>query len=109
MKLLPHRAAQAAEGEASYSAKESGNGNERKEVPESPNEFAALELRAEVLPGERRRADEAEQKGAVRRDVLDGGAPQLIELGLNGSSRANWPCFESSSRLQSRRQMDPDR
>ncbi len=107
--LLPYCAAEAAEGEAGYSAKESGDRNERKEVPESPNEIAALELRAEVLPGERCSADEAEQKRAVRRDVLDGGATQLIELRLNGSSRADWCCFESSSRLQSSRQMDLDR
>lgn len=87
MLQFPHAARQSAESEAGNPEEKPGDCYERKEVPESANECAALELRAEVTPGERRRADEAEKERTVRRDVLDCGASQLIELGLNSSSR----------------------
>ena len=87
MILLPEPAGDHAEHKAGSSAKQPRDGDNRKEVPETANEVAALELRAERLPCERRRADEPEQERAVRRDVLDGGATELIELGLNNSSR----------------------
>lgn len=86
--LLPHPAGYATEREAADPGEKPGNCYKREEVPQSANECPALELRAEVTPGERCRADKAEKKCTVRRDVLDCCASQLIELGLNGSSRA---------------------
>jgi len=88
--LLPHPAGYATEGEAADPGEQAGDCYECKEVPQSPHERTALELRGEVPPGERCRADEAEKKRTVRGDVLDGCASQLIELGLNSSSRASW-------------------
>lgn len=87
--LLPEPAADHAERESGNPAQHAGDRDERKEVPQPANEFAARELGTQKLPGERRRPDEADEKRTVRRNVLDGGASQLIELGLNDSSRAD--------------------
>lgn len=85
--LLPEPAADCTERETGNSAKQPGDCDQREEVPKPANELAALELRAEKLPCERRRADEPEKERTIRRNVLDGGATELIELGLNDSSR----------------------
>jgi len=85
--LLPDPAGDYTECETCGTAQEARDRNEREEIPESADELAALELRAEELPCKRRRADKPEKERTIRRDVLDGRATELIELGLNNSSR----------------------
>lgn len=89
--LLPEPAAYDTERETQTSAQQTRDRDERKEVPEPANEFTARELSTEKLPREGRRADEPDEERTVSGDILDGGASQLIELGLNDSSRADAP------------------
>ena len=88
MELFPDPADQGSDGESDDTCYERGSDDKSEEVPEASDKVVPVDLRREVLPRDRCGAEEADQKPAIRGEILDAGAAELVELGQDASSRA---------------------
>jgi len=77
---LPERSQQETGAKPGRASKYCGSEHDPEKQPESPHEFIALELRAQVAPRERSGPEESPEKSAKSREILDVRAAQLVEL-----------------------------
>ena len=85
MKLLPQNAANVSDSKSGDSPENTRRDNDPEEIPQPTDERPARELIREKTPRERCRADETSQESDVGREILDGRAPELVELRKNCS------------------------
>ncbi|HUQ19796.1 MAG TPA: hypothetical protein VM099_09310, partial [Gemmatimonadaceae bacterium] len=67
-------------------ASHSGNCNDPKEIPETANHPAGIELLGKESPRKRRGADESDKKSEIGGQVLDRRTTEMIKLRLQKSS-----------------------
>ena len=92
MKLLPQDAADVPYPKSGDPRENACRDNDPEEIPQPLHERPARELIREKTPRKRRRADKASQESDVSGEILDGGAPELVELGKN---RSPWKGFRT--------------
>jgi hypothetical protein len=80
VQLFPQETGDVADAEARSSCKDSRGDDDAEEIPESADERTALELPGQEAPCKRGCTDEPDEKTDVRREILDCGASQVIEL-----------------------------
>ncbi len=90
MVLLPDPADNGSDGESKETGDERGADDKSEEVPEATDKVVPVDLRGEVLPRYGCGAEEANQEPAIRGEILDAGAAELVELGQDVCSRVCW-------------------
>ena len=88
MKLFPGPADDGSDGESDDTCDERGTDDKSKEIPEPADKVVPIDLCSQILPGNGCGAEEADKEPAIRGEILDAGATELIELGQDASSRA---------------------